>query len=90
MAKGEHLSSYQQKVVRRFYEHADTRTLTALSELTSDLYLCESDKQADKLWKRVEGLLSKAGVAPSRLAQLMQSRDVAALAALVGELTAKS
>ncbi len=89
MAKGEHLSAYQQKVVRRFYEHADTRTLTALSELTSDLYLCGSEKQAEKLWKRVEGLLGKAGVAPSRLEKLTQSRDVTALAALVGELSGK-
>jgi hypothetical protein len=88
MAKGQHYSPHQQKIIRRFYEHADTRTIAALQEAVSDLCLAADEKARAKLWTKVEGLLAKAGASQARVAQVVQTRDVNGLATLVGEITA--
>jgi hypothetical protein len=90
MAKGQYLSRHQQGIVKRYYEHADTRTLTALQEAVSDLYLASDEKSREKLWTKIEGLLAKAGANAARVAQVMQTRDVKLLAAVVGEITSKA
>ena len=41
MAKHQNLSAYQQKIVKRYYEHADSITIQKLQELVSELYLAE-------------------------------------------------
>jgi hypothetical protein len=89
MAKGQYLSRHQQGIVKRYYEHADTRTLTALQEAVSDLYLASDEKSREKLWMKIEGLLTKAGANAARVAQVMQTRDVKLLAAVVGEVAGK-
>jgi hypothetical protein len=89
VAKGQYLSGYQQKIVKRFYEHADTRTVAALQEAVSDLYLAPDEKARAKLWTKVEGLLAKAGTNKARVEQVLQARDVKALAEVVGEITKK-
>jgi len=90
MAKGQDYSKYQQKVIRRFYEHADTRTVTALQEAVTELYLAPEGKAREKLWTKVEGLLTRAGANQARVAQIVQARDVKALAGLVGEIGSRS
>ena len=86
MAKGQNLSRYQQGVVRRYYEHGDSRTLAQLQELVSDLALATEDKSRAKLWAKVEPLLERAGAGEARRRQVLAMRDVRLLAALVGEL----
>ena len=44
---------YQKGIIRRYYEHKDTMALQNLAEIVSDLYLAETAKQQEKLWKRV-------------------------------------
>ena len=66
MAKGEPLSNYQRKIVDRYYEHLDTITLTKLSEAVSELYLCESEKKSQTLWKTVLGGICYLCCAPER------------------------
>ena len=88
MAKGQHLSRYQKGIVSRYYEHADTITLTKLQEAVSDLYLAPGDKAATKLWKSAETALAKTGADPARVAKILADRNVVALATLVGELSA--
>jgi len=87
VAKGQYLSGYQQKIVKRFYEHADTRTIAALQEAVSDLYLAPDEKTRGKLWTKVEGLLAKAGANKPRVAQVIQTLDMKGLAEVVGEIT---
>ena len=89
MAKGHHYTPHQQKLIRRFYEHADTRTVTALQEAVTELYLTPEGKAREKLWAKVETLLAKAGANAAAVKQLMQTRDVKLLAELVGQITAK-
>jgi hypothetical protein len=93
MAKGQHLSRYQQGIVRRFYLHRGTILITRLQELVSDLALAEG-KKADTLWKRAEETLRKLETEPpipeSRIETICTSRDVAAFAQFVGELQSKA
>lgn len=89
MAKGQHLSAYQQKIVQRYYDNIDTISLQKLSEAVGEIYLCEDDKKADRLWTTVENALKKFKLNPAKVAPILKERDVKALAALVATLTAK-
>ncbi len=89
MAKGQHLSNYQRKIVNRYYENIDTITLNTLSEIVSDLYVAESQKKIDSLWKRAEKALAKADREGKDSAKILESRDVTALAGFVSSLSAK-
>lgn len=86
MAKRPDLTSTQRKIVSRYYEHLDTITVQKLAESVSELYLAEG-KAADKLWKRVETALAKTSAGDARVRQILTSRDVAALAKLVADLS---
>lgn len=86
MAKGDFLSHHQKKIVNRYYEHRDTIMLNKLSEIVSDLYVCESEKKAASLWKSAGIALDNCGAPPSRVSRVVESRDIKALAELVGEL----
>lgn len=87
MPKGQHLTSYQQGIVKRYYEHRDTVSVQKLSELVSEIYLATGAKQADKLWKSVEVALQKTPAEPARIAKLLATRDVKDLARIVAELS---
>ncbi len=86
MAKQE-LSSYQRKIVDRYYSNLDTISLTKLQEAVSELYLAETDKKKEKLWKTVEIALAKFPEVSARAAGVVSSRDVKALAELVQRLS---
>lgn len=93
MAKGQHLSQYQKKIVNRYYAHLDTIALTKLSELSTELFLSTDAKKAEKLWASAELALKK--VVPTddlklqvRVTKLLGSRDIRALAQLVSDLSA--
>ncbi len=91
MAKGQNLTPHQRGIVQRYYEHFDTVQVTRLQELVSDLFIAEKSgdaKTADKLWKKADEALARLKVEPARAARATQARDAAALARLVGELTA--
>jgi len=87
MAKGQHLTPYQKRIVRNYYENRETLMLNRLSELVSDLFVCADKKTADRLWKRVETALNNLGVRKSTLRQMVDQRDLAAVARLLGERT---
>tara|TARA_Y100001933_G_scaffold251184_1_gene288342 strand:+ start:664 stop:945 length:282 start_codon:yes stop_codon:yes gene_type:complete len=93
MAKGQHLSRYQQGIVRRFYLHRGTILITRLQELVSDLAVAEG-KKADALWKRAEDSLRKLETEPpipeSRIETICTNRDLRGLAQFLGELQAKA
>ena len=86
MAKGEFLTPYQRGIVRRYYEHKDDLAHQRLSEIVSELYLCEDREKADRLWQRTLEALLKVGAAKARVHRLVAARDLEALATLVNEL----
>ncbi|MBX3365928.1 MAG: hypothetical protein KF912_01265 [Phycisphaeraceae bacterium] len=86
MAKQE-LSSTQRKIVDRYYSNLDTISLTKLQEAVSELYLAETDKKKDKLWKTVETALAKFPEVEARAAAVLRTKDIKALAELVQKLS---
>lgn len=92
MAKGQYLSRHQKGIVNRFYLHRGSILITRLQELVSDLALAEG-KKAESLWKRAGETMRKLETEPpipeSKIAGIIESRDVAEFAKFVGELHAK-
>lgn len=86
MPRGEPLSRHQKKIVDRYYDHKDTIMATKLGELVTELYLCDSDRKAQTLWKRVETALNQTGLKPAEIERVTSSRDVKGLAELVKKL----
>ncbi|HOX05577.1 MAG TPA: hypothetical protein PK280_04170 [Planctomycetota bacterium] len=86
MAKGQHFSSYQKGIVKRFYEHRETLSTQKLGELVSELYLERDRRKLDRLWAKVETALEGAGVDKARIARVVSRQNLQELAALVGEL----
>lgn len=76
-------SDYQRKVITRYYERKDEIMLTKLGELVSDLYLADTDKKRDALWKRVESAMTQLKVPASIAAHILRQRRPELLAAHV-------
>jgi hypothetical protein len=79
MSKKE-LSNYQKDVVGNYYENLDTIMLQKLSELVSELYLAENDKQKERLWQRVHKAMMNLKIPPAIIDHIMQKKDVQILA----------
>ncbi len=86
MARGQHLTRHQKGIVNRYYEHRDTIMLAKLGEAVSELYLCDSEAKAKRLWTSVETALKNLKVPAARADRIVASRDVKALANLLQEL----
>jgi hypothetical protein len=88
MAKGQHLSAHQQKIVKRYYNNLDAISLAKLSELVSDLAVCPptDEKKAVKLWERVGLALAKTDADPVAVKKIIDGKSVKGLAELVGKL----
>jgi len=86
MAKGDYLTPHQKGIVRRYYEHKDSLMVQKLTEIVSELYLCEDRKKADRLWKKVRTALDHVYDGKARIESIVAARDLEALAELVGRL----
>ncbi len=82
------LSSHQQGIVKRYYEHHGTIQSDKLSQIVSDLWLAEDEKDKTKLWGRAQMALMRAGVDATRVANVVNKRDSEALARLVAKVDA--
>jgi hypothetical protein len=87
MAKGQHLSQNQQRIVKDYYQHLDTRLLQKLGELVSELYL-SSDEPAKtvRLWTSVRKALEQLKIEPGRISSMLAKRNIEELAMLLGDL----
>ena len=72
MGKREH-SSYQQGVIKRYYDNLPQQTLGKLAELVTEIYLAKSQKKLDQLWGRVEKAMAKIEV-PKKIAEHILSK----------------
>ncbi len=94
MTYGGHYGKKAKGAINRFYEHADTRHLTALQEVASELYLAGTEKARGRLWEKADlsiGHLiqNKFPLDPAKARAVLESKSVEKLAAFVGELAAK-
>lgn len=72
-------SSYQDRIIRNYYQNRDEIMLQRLGELVTDLYLAEG-KAKSRLWKRAAETLEKLKVPKNRIQHLLNSNDPALLA----------
>ncbi len=79
---------HQKKIVDRYYQHHDTIQSNKLSELVSELWLCEDEKAAVKLWGKAQVALMRLGVDANTVAQVVGKRDMEGLAKLVADADA--
>jgi len=86
MAKGRHLTPYQKGVVKRYYENRESISAQKLGEIVSELYLCQNQKKADRLWKSARTALVNAGANRVEIEKLYADRSLERLAKLAGEL----
>jgi len=77
-------TSYQKKIIRRYYDNQDGIGYQQLIELVSEIYLA-TGKKRDQLWKRAETALKKLEIGEKRIAHLMEKKDVELLANVVKE-----
>ena len=86
MAKGQHFTRHQKGIVNRYYEHKDTIMLAKLGEIVSELYLCDSEAKAKRLWKSARTALENLKAPPAKIEQIVEARDVKGLAGLLQSL----
>jgi len=89
MAQGREYSKSQKKIINRYYEHLDTIQLTKLGETVTELYLADSPKKAEKLWKTAATALARIDDGSGRVAKILEEKNIEGLAKLVGELGKK-
>ncbi len=65
---------HQRKIIDRYYDHRDAIMLEKLSELVTELYLAETDKKRDQLWKRVETAMSNLKVKEAVATRILAER----------------
>ena len=83
-------SSYQQGVIKRYYDNLPGQTLTKLGELVTELYLAKTDKKRNQLWERVEKAMAKIQI-PKKIAEhILSQRKPEVLAANLEDWLKKS
>ena len=70
----------QKKIIERYYDQRDTIMLGKLSELVTELYLADGDRQLDKLWDRVAKAMKNLKIKESTAAHILQQRSPEILA----------
>ena len=80
-------SSYQQKIIKRYYDNRDELDDQRLRDLVAAPYLA-SPKKAAKLWETAHELMTRLGVPTSRIEHVSKTADPAILAEVVKDLQA--
>ena len=80
-------SSYQQKVIQRYYDNRPGQDQQRLAELATELYLASEKKKA-KLWESARELMERLGTPASRVAHVLKTADPAQVAEVVKDIQA--
>ena len=87
MAKDRDYSSYQKKVIGRYYENREQIDSQRLAETVTNLYLADGKKR-EKLWLTADDLMRRLNVPESRITHVVGTNDPAILAEVVNDLQA--
>ncbi len=87
MASGQYLTPNQQRIVNRYYGGADARIGLRLTELISDIAVCDDAKKVGPLWQSVHTQLKSTPADQMKAARIVSQRDVVGLAKLVEDLS---
>ncbi|MEM9082452.1 MAG: hypothetical protein AAGB34_02570 [Planctomycetota bacterium] len=86
MAQGREYTNHQRKIINRYYEHRDAIMSQKLGEIVSEIYLAETEKKKNQLWKRAENALKKLSANDARVRNILETQDEKALAQLANDL----
>ena len=78
-------SSYQKKVIQRYYDNRPALDEQRLSELATELYLA-NDKKKIKLWEAARELMQRLGTPESRVEHVIKTGDPAQVAEIVKDV----
>ena len=78
-------STYQEKIIKNYYQNIESISLQKLSEMVTDLYLAGGKKRAT-MWERITVALEKLKVSASRIEHIRKTDNPALVAKLVTEL----
>ena len=78
-------STYQDRVIKNYYQNQNAIMLQRLGDLVSDLYLAEG-KAKDRLWKRVAAALENLKIPSNQIEHLVQSDNPMLAANLLKKL----
>ncbi len=81
-------SSYQDRIIRNYYQNQDAIMLQRLGELATDLYLAEGKSRAN-LWKRAAAALANLKVSAAEIEHLVKTDNPALLATRVQQMLEK-
>lgn len=78
-------SPHQKKIIERYYDHRDEIMLGKLQEIVTDLFLAETEKKVEQLWKRAEKAMAALKIKESVAKHLLEQRKVEPFARSVRE-----
>ena len=81
-------SSYQDRIISRYYQNKDAIMLQKLGDLVTDLYLAEG-KAKDRLWKRLAAALKNLKIPDAQIDHIVRSDNPALAANLLKKLLEK-
>ncbi|MFQ5735058.1 MAG: hypothetical protein ACE5KM_24250 [Planctomycetaceae bacterium] len=87
MAKSREYSSYQRKIIGRYYDNREQIDSQRLAELVTNLYLSDGKKR-QKLWTTAADVMRRLKVPESRIGHVVETNDPAILAEVVNDLQA--
>ncbi|MEJ5260224.1 MAG: hypothetical protein WHS88_08555 [Anaerohalosphaeraceae bacterium] len=71
---------YQQNIIANYYQHLDTIVLGRIQELVSQIYLAQTERQRQSLWKRVEKALLQMKIPDPIRQHILQKKSAELLA----------
>lgn len=71
---------HQRKIIDRYYDQRDNIMLTKLADLVTELYLADTDKKRDQLWKRAATAMKNLKIPPATAAHIVEQKSPELLA----------
>ena len=71
---------HQKKIIGRYYDNRDGIMLARLGEIVSELYLADTERKTERLWKRAETAMKALQVPPSIAEHILKQRQPDVLA----------
>jgi uncharacterized protein YdiU (UPF0061 family) len=78
-------TTHQDRIIRNYYQNQDAIMLQKLGDLATDLFLAEG-KAKERLWKRVEAVLTNLKIPEAQIQHLVQSDNPTLVANLLKKL----
>jgi hypothetical protein len=73
-------TQYQKGIIRRYYRNQQELAFQKIEEMIPEIYLAETDKKRDALWKRVEKAMANLKVPAAIADHILKERKPDVLA----------